>query len=66
MLLDVFRTGFADGEKFAHLQLFHMVVPPLTLNYLEHMLTCKERLKKRTMGADKEMTFIDDGFVMGE
>ncbi|CAJ0963190.1 unnamed protein product, partial [Mesorhabditis belari] len=64
MLINVFRSGFADQTKYSHLAGFYAVIPPLTVNYVEHMLTCRERLRKRSQQG-KEITFTDDGFVMG-
>uniref|UniRef100_A0A1I7XQL9 MYND-type domain-containing protein n=1 Tax=Heterorhabditis bacteriophora TaxID=37862 RepID=A0A1I7XQL9_HETBA len=63
MLIDVFRDGFKNHERFAHLTLFYMIIPALTMNYVDHMLTCRDRLKKRTQH-NVEMTFTDDGFVL--
>lgn len=39
------------------------IYPLQTLNFVEYMLSCKEKLtKKNKIGA----SFTDDGFVMGE
>ncbi|CAI4231370.1 unnamed protein product [Auanema sp. JU1783] len=62
MLVDVYRTALS---KLSQLENFFMLVPPLLLNYLQHMLTCRERLKKRLQTPNKEMTFVDDGFHLG-
>ncbi|CAG9826231.1 unnamed protein product [Diabrotica balteata] len=45
-----------------HLKYFYVIVPPLTVNYIEHSLNCKERLNKRNK---TEYTFTDDGFALG-
>jgi len=29
--------GFFDNEECAHLKLFYIIIPPLTLNYIEHI-----------------------------
>ncbi|KAE9420854.1 hypothetical protein Angca_007187 [Angiostrongylus cantonensis] len=64
MLIDVFRSAFLDESRFSHLLDFYVAVPALTMNYVEHMLMCRDRLKKRAQH-DKELTFTDDGFTMG-
>ncbi|KAK6734492.1 hypothetical protein RB195_017965 [Necator americanus] len=64
MLVDVFRTAFIDNSKFSHLMDFYVAVPALTVNYVEHMLVCRDRLKKRAQ-LHKQTTFTDDGFTMG-
>ncbi|VDM53564.1 unnamed protein product [Angiostrongylus costaricensis] len=64
MLIEVFRSAFLDESRFGHLLDFYVAVPALTVNYVEHMLMCRDRLKKRAQH-DKELTFTDDGFTMG-
>ncbi|VDM80142.1 unnamed protein product [Strongylus vulgaris] len=64
MLVEVFRRAFLDDSKYAHLLNFYVAVPALTVNYVEHMLVCRDRLKKRAQ-QNKETTFTDDGFIMG-
>jgi WASH complex subunit 7 len=45
-----------------HLRHFYIIVPPLTINFVEHSITCKEKMsKKNKVGA----AFTDDGFAMG-
>ncbi|KXJ13474.1 WASH complex subunit 7 [Exaiptasia diaphana] len=61
LLVDVFAPEFRDAKNM-HLRNFYVIVPPLTLNFVEYMLSCKEKLnKKNKVGA----AFTDDGFVMG-
>ncbi|EDO43986.1 predicted protein, partial [Nematostella vectensis] len=61
LLVDVFAPEFRDVKNM-HLRNFYIIVPPLTLNFVEYMLSCKEKLnKKNKVGA----AFTDDGFVMG-
>lgn len=52
---------FKDA-KYIHLKNFYIIIPPLTINFVEHCLTCKDKLhKKNREGA----AFTDDGFAMG-
>ncbi|XP_063238126.1 WASH complex subunit 4 isoform X2 [Bacillus rossius redtenbacheri] len=61
LLVDVFAPAFRDPKNM-HLRNFHIIVPPLTINFVEHSITCKEKMsKKNKVGA----AFTDDGFAMG-
>lgn len=61
LLLNVFSSEFKDS-KYMHLKNFYLIIPPLTINFVEHCLTCKDKLnKKNREGA----AFTDDGFAMG-
>lgn len=61
MLVDVFAPEFRRPKNI-HLRNFYIIVPPLTLNFVEHSISCKEKLnKKNKLGA----AFTDDGFAMG-
>uniref|UniRef100_A0A182PBF0 WASH complex subunit 4 N-terminal domain-containing protein n=1 Tax=Anopheles epiroticus TaxID=199890 RepID=A0A182PBF0_9DIPT len=64
------RTNHQEGEasttpsdSFVHLELFYLIIPPLTISYVEAMLKAKETIAKK----DRHGTFLptDDGFVMG-
>uniref|UniRef100_A0A8C2WX21 WASH complex subunit 4 n=1 Tax=Cyclopterus lumpus TaxID=8103 RepID=A0A8C2WX21_CYCLU len=61
MLVAVFAAEFRSAKNM-HLRNFYMIVPPLTVNFVEHSISCKEKLnKKNKTGA----AFTDDGFAMG-
>lgn len=61
MLVAVFAPEFRSMKNM-HLRNFYMIVPPLTVNFVEHSIGCKEKLnKKNKTGA----AFTDDGFAMG-
>ncbi|KAL0880714.1 hypothetical protein ABMA27_001929 [Loxostege sticticalis] len=61
LLVDVFAPVFRN-PKNVHLKNFFIIVPPLTLNFVEHMILSKDKMtKKNKAGA----AFTDDGFAMG-
>lgn len=61
LLVNTFAPHFRN-PKNAHLKNFYIIVPALTINYIEHILIAKDKLnKKNKEGA----LFTDDGFPMG-
>ena len=61
ILVQVFTKQLSD-EKQTHLNHFYLILPPLTVNYVEHIGVAKEKIfKKNIDGA----AFTDDGFSMG-
>ncbi|XP_049868543.1 WASH complex subunit 4 [Pectinophora gossypiella] len=61
LLVDVFAPVFRNPKNI-HLKNFFIIVPPLTLNFVEHMILSKDKMsKKNKVGA----AFTDDGFAMG-
>ncbi|KAJ8721539.1 hypothetical protein PYW07_002314 [Mythimna separata] len=61
LLVDVFAPVFRN-PKNVHLKNFYIIIPPLTLNFVEHMILSKDKMsKKNKIGA----AFTDDGFAMG-
>ncbi|XP_041350230.1 WASH complex subunit 4-like isoform X3 [Gigantopelta aegis] len=61
MLVDVFAPEFRNPKNM-HLRNFFVILPPLTINWIEHSISCKEKMsRKNKVGA----AFTDDGFAMG-
>jgi WASH complex subunit 7 len=52
-------------DKFGHLRNFFIIIPPLCINFVEHMIASKLRLGRRTQ-QDEDLTFVDDGFSLGK
>lgn len=62
LLVDAF-SPFFRSEKNTHMKLFFLIVPPLTINYIEYIITAKEKMNKKTKQQGE--FFTDDGFAMG-
>uniref|UniRef100_A0A915HFZ9 Uncharacterized protein n=1 Tax=Romanomermis culicivorax TaxID=13658 RepID=A0A915HFZ9_ROMCU len=61
LLVDVFTVEFRD-QKHIHLKNFYVIIPALTISYVEHITQCKERLNKKNLD---NAAISDDGFAMG-
>lgn len=46
----------------SHLHNFYIIIPSLTLNFIEHSINSKEKMYKKSKGA----MFTDDGFAVGK
>ncbi len=72
LLVNVFARQF-NSSKHVHLRAFYAIVPPLTVNFVDHIVAAKEKIsKKRQQLHQQERTgaslsaFTDDGFAMGK
>uniref|UniRef100_A0A146KS95 WASH complex subunit 7 n=1 Tax=Lygus hesperus TaxID=30085 RepID=A0A146KS95_LYGHE len=61
ILTEVFSNIF-DTPENNHLRLFPIILPSLTINYIEHIVTEKEKVSKKNKNG---MIFSDDGFAIG-
>uniref|UniRef100_A0A0K2V1R6 WASH complex subunit 4 n=2 Tax=Lepeophtheirus salmonis TaxID=72036 RepID=A0A0K2V1R6_LEPSM len=61
LLISIFSKHVLD-EKQIHLKNFYLMIPALTINFIEHSISSKENiLRNRADGG----SFTDDGFPMG-
>lgn len=63
LLVDVF-ANVAGSPANEHLRYFYALVPVLSINFVEYLVTAKEGLSKKTSKTTR-VTFTDDGFAMG-
>lgn len=61
LLVEVFYSVFHTPEN-DHLKLFVMIIPPLTINFVNYIIAAKEKMSKRNSTSG---LFTDDGFVIG-
>lgn len=54
--------GVFDDAECAHLKLFYIIIPPLTLNYIEYIKKGKERVYHKN---SKDAFISEDGFPLG-
>ena len=57
LLVNVFGKQLQE-DKHPHLRNFYAIVPPLTVNYVEHMIAAKEKISKNNFNG---AAFTDDG-----
>lgn len=55
----------AQRERRDDLRLFFLLVPALTINYIEHLISCRERVTSRSSAVKFGALLSDDGFSMG-
>ena len=51
-----------ENKDCDHLKLFYIIIPPLTLNYIDHVQKAKDKLLKKN---NKDAFLSDDGFPLG-
>lgn len=51
-----------SSKNNSHLHNFYILVPALTLNFIEHAINSKEKMYKKS----KEGMFTNDGFALGK
>ena len=61
ILVQVFSNQLND-DKQTHLNNFYLILPALTVSYIEHITTAKEKIFKKNLDG---AAFTDDGFSMG-
>ena len=61
LLVDVFSRQLSSASH-PHLRLFWVILPPLYVNFVEHMMVAKEKLNKNTVEGAR---ISDDGFALG-
>ena len=61
LLVQVFSSQLND-DKQTHLKNFYLILPPLAVNYIEHITSSKEKIFKKNLDG---AAFTDDGFSMG-
>lgn len=61
LLIDVFIQAMSNNSN-SHLHIFYILLPALSLNFIEHSINSKEKMYKKSKGA----MFTDDGFAVGK
>eukprot|EP01027_Heterolobosea_sp_BB2_P021106 GEZU01030217.1.p2 GENE.GEZU01030217.1~~GEZU01030217.1.p2 ORF type:complete len:420 (-),score=204.15 GEZU01030217.1:32-1207(-) len=60
-ILEQVFTAEMQKEQNKHLKNFYIIVPPLTMSFVEYMMISKDKMIKK----GKEASFSDDGFALG-
>ena len=54
--------GAFEGQEMEHLKLFYIIIPSLTLNFIENSMKNKDKIFKKN---NKDAFISDDGFALG-
>jgi WASH complex subunit 7 len=54
--------GFHETENSEHLKLFYMIIPPVSLNFVQYSQQSKDKVNKKN---SKDAFISDDGFPLG-
>lgn len=54
-----------QGDRIDHLKFFYLAVPALTINFIDYIINCKERVTSRSSTGRFGALLSDDGFSMG-
>lgn len=65
MLIGVFQPIFLHSQHI-HLSNFWMLIPALTLNYVEYMLSSRYEMFHKKREDNIRGAFTDDGFATGK
>ena len=55
--------GIADQEETKHLKLFYLMIPPLTLSFIDHIQKGNEKINSKNQNVGGFIS--DDGFALG-
>ena len=61
LLVNTFK-GVVGNSETKHLHNFYMIIPALTLNFADSLLSAKDKINKKNVAG---MYFTDDGFSLG-
>jgi WASH complex subunit 7 len=65
IIVDLFSGLLSKSTQQDHLDLFYLVVPALIINYIDHLINCKERASLRSSAIRFGALLSDDGFAIG-
>lgn len=62
LLVQVFQSNLRNNTDSNHLRNFYIILPALTINYVENSILNKEKIVRKNK---TDASFTDDGFPMG-